>query len=164
MLSGISLRRRLQYARGYLDLGMHEACAAELRAINPVDEAELPVLELWIDLWMETKAWDGVIAVAPDVCRRRPASERAWIAWAYALREKQQVSDARAVLLDAEAHHGGSCAVLHYNLACYECLLGNLDEAEWRLQRACKLDPHWHELALEDPDLRDLRPRMLAND
>ena len=30
-------------------------------------------------------------------------------------------------------------AILHYNLACYECQMGNLDESKTRLKRAFEL-------------------------
>ena len=46
--------------------------------------------------------------------------------------------------------------MLHYNLACYECLLGNHLEARKRLARACKMDPSWNDAAKDDPDLKDL--------
>jgi hypothetical protein len=46
-------------------------------------------------------------------------------------------------------------AELHYNLACYACLLGDMKEARQRLEIACKMDDHFKASAL-DEDLRAL--------
>lgn len=42
---------------------------------------------------------------------------------------------------------------IHYNLACYECQLGNLDEAKGRLKQAFELEPELKVQALDDEDL-----------
>jgi Flp pilus assembly protein TadD len=112
---------------------------------------------------LETKDWGRVIDAAQIVCSRKPGCERAWIAWAYALRELQRVEEAKDVLLRAEQLHP-RCGVLHYNLACYYCLLGDQVEAERRLTVAGGLDDAWLQSALEDPDLRGMRSRLASQD
>lgn len=159
----ISTRRRVEYARGYLELGLLAEAAAELDAISPPENDSVDVLSARVDLHMETKEWDRVIDAARVVCERKPARERAWIAWAYALRELQRIVEARDVLLRAEKLHG-RCGVLHYNLACYFCLLGDLTEADRRLKMAGALDDVWLQSALQDPDLREMRSRIASND
>lgn len=72
----------------------------------------------------------------------------------FALRELQRVEEAKAVLLEAEPIHGKKCALLHYNLACYACLLGDHVEAKKRLRVACKMDKQWKRAALDDDDLK----------
>ena len=57
------------------------------------------------------------------------------------------------MLLKAEAIHGENSAILHYNLACYACQLGDIEEAKSRLSTACKMDPQFKATALDDPDL-----------
>lgn len=44
--------------------------------------------------------------------------------------------------------------MLHYNLACYECQLGDVEVAKARLQHALKLEPRMRQMALEDEDLQ----------
>ncbi len=163
MGSYIPIRRRVEYGRGYLELGLLEDAEAELDAIPEEEQSDLDVLELRVDLHMEMKHWERVVGTAELVCEQRPANERAWIAWAYALRELQRVVEAKAVLLRADVLHGAKCGVIHYNLACYYCLLGNLAEAERRLKRACILNSSWREVALEDADLRALRARISSS-
>jgi TPR repeat protein len=51
-------------------------------------------------------------------------------------------------------------AIIAYNLACYDCQLGDLDAAKAWLDKACTLgDVHKIKLmALQDPDLKLLWP------
>jgi hypothetical protein len=57
------------------------------------------------------------------------------------------------VLLKAEIIHGNTSATLHYNLACYACQLGDMEEAKRRLSIACKMHGEFKASALDDPDL-----------
>ena len=47
-------------------------------------------------------------------------------------------------------------AILHYNLACYICQLGDLEKAKTTLHRAFKLEPQFRVMALDDEDLKPL--------
>jgi len=96
------------------------------------------------------------VAVARELVQQDPKSLKGWIHWAYALRELDRISEAKAVLLEAEPHHWERCALLHYNLACYHSLLGELDAARARLRKACRMDAHWKDQARTDPDLKAL--------
>ncbi|MFM8336403.1 MAG: TPR end-of-group domain-containing protein, partial [Opitutaceae bacterium] len=82
-----------------------------------------------------------------------------WIHWAYALRELGRIEQALAVLQEAEPLHP-KVGVIHFNLACYHCLLGDLPAAKRRLERACRIKPDWKKTALEDPDLKGLWKRF----
>lgn len=163
MAPTIPTRRRVEYARGYLELGLFTEAVAELDAIPEHDAAHVEVASCRVDVHMETKDWARVIDAAQIVCSRKPGCERAWIAWAYALRELQRVEEARDVLIRAERLHP-RCGVLHYNLACYYCLLGDQVEAERRLTVAGELDDAWLQSALQDPDLRGMRSRLASQD
>ena len=50
--------------------------------------------------------------------------------------------------------------MLHYNLACYECQLGDVEVAKARLQRALKLETRMRQMALEDENLRAVWDRF----
>jgi len=108
-------------------------------------------------LYMESKQWKPVTAVAKTLAEAKPECEKAWIAWAFALRELQRIAEAREVLLRAEQIHGPTSPVLHYNLACYYSLLGDLPEAKRRLSIACSMGDEWENEARSDPDLEALR-------
>jgi Flp pilus assembly protein TadD len=148
--------RRVRYATGYLQLGMLHEAAVELDSVGAADRQEADVVGVRIELGMERKEWQLVIDLAADLAERVPANERAWICWAYALRELQRIEEARTVLLRAEPLHGRASAVLHYNLACYYCLLGELDPARQALATACAMHPDFERAAREDTDLKGL--------
>ena len=46
--------------------------------------------------------------------------------------------------------------MFHYNLACYECQLGNLEIAKERLKKAFELESAYRIKALEDDELKPL--------
>ena len=62
---------------------------------------------------------------------------------------------ARLILVNA-VDRQPNVAIFHYNLACYNCLLGLLDEAKARLRRTFELEPRYKLTALEDEDLEGL--------
>ena len=149
--------RHVSYALGYIGLGMLKHAAAELKLIAKTDQAQADVLSVRVELLMAAREWEGVIELAGPMARAHPQVESAWIGWAYALRELNRVAEARAVLLEAEPQHGATSAVLHYNLACYDSLLGDLPSARRRLATACKMDARLREDGAKDPDLLALR-------
>jgi Flp pilus assembly protein TadD len=156
-LSMIPTRRRLEYASGYLGLGMLPEAAEELDQIAADEKQSPEVLRMWVALYHETKQWQRLAAVAQTWATADPKEEQGWISWAYGLRELERVEEAQTVLLKAEPLHGKSSAVLHYNLACYACLLGEKTIARQRLARAISMDAAFSTRATEDPDLAALK-------
>lgn len=55
-----------------------------------------------------------------------------------------------------EGEKGVGEPILHFNLACYECQLGELEVAKARLAHAFKLEPKCRLMALDDDDLAPL--------
>lgn len=152
----LSTRRHVSYARGYLGLEMLRQAAAELDAIAPADQSLPEVLGVRVDLHMAARQWERVVAVGRRLAEAYPETEHAWIGWAYALRELGRIGEARGVLLEAEAHHGRTSAVLHYNLACYDALLGAIKSARARFAKACRMEKRFKEEGRHDPDLKAL--------
>ncbi len=150
-------RRQVRHALGYIGLGMFREAAAELNAVGEAEQSLPEVRSVRVDLCVAAKLWTETVAVAGRLAREHPACENAWIGWAYALRELRRIPEARAVLLEAEPHHAGTSAVLHYNLACYDSLLGDLSSARQRLATACRMDASFEATGEEDPDLHALR-------
>jgi lipopolysaccharide biosynthesis regulator YciM len=145
--------RHLEYASGYLALGLLDEASDELEMIEGDDRMSADVMRLRVDLYHQAKQWDLLLAVARALARLAPEDEQGWISWAFALRELQRVPEAQEVLVKAESIHGQSCATLHYNLACYACLLGNMEDAKNRPSTACKMEAVFKASALDDPDL-----------
>jgi hypothetical protein len=88
---------------------------------------------------------------------RQPAS---WICFAYASRRKTGggIPEAKEILTEAKAKFPAEY-LISFNLACYECQLGNLAAAKERLKEAIELAGDKKDIrlqALEDPDLEPL--------
>ena len=150
--------KHLDYALGYIELGLLPEAREELDRIPAADQPTPAVLGVRVELAMAEEAWDTVVAFAPQVVAADPANERPWIAWAYALRELQRIPEARDVLLRGEPLITEPSVLVDYNLACYYCLLGELPEARRRLDLVIARDPHWKKDARQDPDLAALHP------
>lgn len=153
----ISTATRVQYATGYIGLGLLEQAEVELKAIRSADRGLPHVLAAQAELAMAAKRWTDVVRFARRLTEVEPGDVQGWVWWAYALREMQQINEARSVLLQIEAIHGDDHAVVPYNLACYYCLLGELDTARHYFSKACKMDPSFKESIATDPDLAGLR-------
>ena len=160
----ISTQRRLEYVYGYLTLGLLEEAAAELDLIEGQDRLSDTVLELAMDVYSLQQKWDLAVTAAQSYAGQNPDEAKGWISWAYALRRLKSIPDAEAVLLEGEKHIGSSCALIHYNLACYRCQLGDTAGAMERLTTACRMEPQWKVAALGDPDLAALKDEIAALD
>jgi len=51
-------------------------------------------------------------------------------------------------------------AIFHYNLACYSCVLGQIDAAREALHRSFALDKRYRDFARADQDLEPLHPEL----
>ena len=147
-------RRHLKDASGYLALGMLAEASDELEAIDGEDRRSPGILFVRSDLYMKARQWGLLLAVSRELARKSPTHHEGWIGWAYARRELNRIEEAKAVLLEAEPIHGEKLALRHYNLACYCCLLGDPAAAKEWLSRACKMDSHLKQAALDDGDLK----------
>ena len=156
----IPTARRVEYAYGYIELGMLEDAAAELDSIVFDERFSVLVSRVRVELHMAAKQWDRVILYATRLVETNPEFHDAWVAWAYALRELNQVAEALVVLERGILLHGGDHAVFHYNLGCYHCLLGDSTAAKTALERACSMDESFKASALEDRDYQALWPEL----
>jgi len=151
----IRIEKRLQYANGYLDLGMTKEASHELAAISTEDHARADVRSLHIRLYLESKSWRKMAAVSKSLTEESPENAFGWTNWAYALRELNRNKQAREVAKEALLQHP-NVAVLWFNLACYCSLLGEVQEASNHLDKAISLEKSFEAEAVDDPDLDNL--------
>lgn len=154
----IAPEKHLAYALGYLQLGLHKDAHAELDALPAESSATGPVLTVRLELAMAEEAWERVVELSPDLIGIDSAQERPWVAWAYALRELNRINEAQETLLAGIRLIDDPSPVVEYNLACYACLLGEIQEAKQLLVSVVARDKSWREIAREDPDLAALFP------
>ena len=75
------------------------------------------------------------------------------ISLAYATRRADSIEAAKEVLLNAEPKFPNEVAI-KYNLACYFCQTGDIQNAKNYLKKAFEIDPNCRIAALEDEDLK----------
>jgi len=145
----------LTAAEGYVDLGMHLDANEELEQIDP-DVRHVPeVLEQRVRIYFALKKWELLYTVASRLVEFNP-DEPSWrVSLAYATRRTESIVAAKDVLIEGLSRTP-EIAVFHYNLACYECQLGNIEAAKEHLSKAFTLDKGFRQIALEDADLEPL--------
>ncbi len=154
----MQLKWHLSHAQGYLELGMVDEAAAELRLI-PADERELTeVLTLRVAVLQEQGRWRALRLAAAELVRRQPGEPAGWITWAFATRRSRSIVEAEQILLEAESRHPKE-PTIQFNLGCYACLRGDLGEAQRRVRRAIALNSAFRAHAKSDPDLDALRAK-----
>jgi tetratricopeptide (TPR) repeat protein len=147
--------RHLTAAQGYVELGMHCDAEAELEEIEPEVRHVPEVLQVRVDIYHALKKWDLLQPVAKKLALFDPQNSQWWISWAYATRRVDSIEAARLILVNALEAISNE-AMIHFNLACYECLLGNVEEARSRLTKAITLDSELRLMALQEKDLEPL--------
>ena|SRR5882724_10638609 len=146
-------------AQGWLELGNLPEAAHELEQINTAWQEHPEVLEIRWQIHARSKSWDECVRVAAAMIRANPTSAVGWIHRSYALHELQRTAEARDGLLSVVKLFPDELTIL-YNLACYECTLGNLPKAREWLEKifSTTQGDEWRATALEDLDLKPLWP------
>jgi predicted Zn-dependent protease len=127
----------------------------ELEQID-ADVRHVPeVLAMRLQIYGALKKWELMQTVAARLATYDPAEVQWSISFALATRRAESIEAAKVILLAASERHPEE-ALIHYNLACYECQLGNMAQAKERLSRAITLQKACRLMALEDEDLQPL--------
>ncbi|MEA3207527.1 MAG: hypothetical protein QOE70_584 [Chthoniobacter sp.] len=148
--------RTLLAAQGYSELSMFEDAIAELDTLPEETATHAIVVELRTVILMQARRWKTALTVARVLCRTEPEKTSGFIHAAFCLHEIGRTAEAREVLLNGPSTLHTE-PTFHYNLACYECALGNLDLARMHLEKSIQLDRKFRDFARHDPDLAPLR-------
>jgi Flp pilus assembly protein TadD len=140
-----------------LGLGDHLSANEELEKITPRLRSHPEVLAARWVIYAKAGNWQACSDIAAAVVTASPENSWGWIHKAYSLRRVPGggIESAKVVLLEAQQKFPKEPTIA-YNLACYDCQLGNLNAARKWLESAIALapDPRSVKLAaLEDPDL-----------
>ncbi|PTY08188.1 hypothetical protein DB347_00960 [Opitutaceae bacterium EW11] len=152
----MQLKWRLSHVRGYIELGMLDEAATELRQVPPEAAACDEVLAVQVSYYQETQDWMNMRQASAVLNERLPQDPSWWISLAYATRRAESLEHADQILRKAEVVHPKD-ATIQFNLGCYACQQGDLEEAKRRVRKAIRLDPRFLSGAKEDSDLRPLR-------
>jgi tetratricopeptide (TPR) repeat protein len=152
----------LSAAEGWVGLGNLVEAAAELDQI-PVEFQNLPsVLQVRWAINAAKGDWSAALSTARTLAQTAPGLSAGWLHQAYALRRLAGggLTAAWDALFPALEMFPGDL-LIPYNLACYACQLGRLDEARALLERALKTDRKAvKQIALADSDLKPLWPEI----
>lgn len=152
-------QRHLEYARGYLALGMLEDSTAELNQISPQHFANPEILEVRLKIHAKAKRWPNAVDVARYLAKVQPDNPARFIQLATAVRYAICMQSAREILIDAQKRFPNAPAI-QYHLGCYAAQMGDLDSAQSYVRRAIELDPSYRKRALEEPDLQPIQSSL----
>jgi tetratricopeptide (TPR) repeat protein len=149
----------LKAAEGWLELGNHVEANEELEKIAPTLRVHPDVLELRWQIYAKDGKWETCVDIARALTKLAPALPHGWLHLAYSLRRAKDGGLLAA--RDALSHIADKfpqAPTVPYNLACYDCQLGNLKEARRWLERAFDIgdSKRLKLMALDDPDLEPL--------
>jgi predicted Zn-dependent protease len=151
--------RAILAAQGYLELGMAEEALAELAFMPGIESHDPEIIELRLHILMEAKRWAEALATAEELIRFNTDAIPAYIHGAFALHELGRTEEARNLLLKGPAELRKD-PTFHYNIGCYEAVLGNSEAALHSLQASFALDETYRDFARRDPDLTLLREAL----
>jgi tetratricopeptide (TPR) repeat protein len=144
-----------QAAVGYVELGMFTDADSELDKIDPFLRAAPEILALRIEIYRGLKKWELMAELSMRLMEFHPGDPQWPVSLAYATRRGNSIEAAKEILLNAERKFPKE-AVIPYNLACYCCQLGEIENAKNYLEQAFKIDSSWRIRALDDTDLQPL--------
>ena len=143
-------------ALGYHELGMHQDALIELDRIPESHRQRLEPLRLRLSVLQTMTEWEQGAALAREAIGRYPESGDLFLAGAYCIRRAETLEAAFAFL-----EQGRSCLETEpcfwFNLGCYHCQFGRLEETKECVERAIALDGNYRTLAAVDGDLEPLR-------
>lgn len=148
--------RRISAAQGYSELGMPREALTELDGLDARTRDRPEILEMRLLILVQEKRWKPALAAGRRLCKAAPENGAGFIHVAFCLHELGRTDEAKTTLLAGPASLMDE-PTYHYNLACYECALGNLESAQAHLETSFGMDAKFRDFAQADPDLLPLR-------
>ena len=152
----IKFNKHLNYANGYRQLGMFADAHEELSKIPEELQHSKEVLVTDLAISSDAKSWERVAKLSSQLVAEYPEEVEWWIQWAYAVRRTDSLDEAKEILKNALVSFPVE-PCLHYNMGCYACVEGEINQAkDWILQ-AIALEGDYRLMAMEDEDLVEIR-------
>jgi tetratricopeptide (TPR) repeat protein len=145
-------------AEGYLELGLLGDALREVQSLSEQEQMSVEGLSALLEIYRAAEDWSLMEAVAASLWRTDKQKVEHWLDLAFAKRHASSVESARELLAEA-AKRFPSEAMVHFQLACCECQLGNLASAKEHLGESKRLCATCRVLALTDEG--DLNPFWL---
>ena len=156
---------RLAAVEGWLGLGDWQEAEREWLQIDKELYYHPDVQQAHYLICAAAGRWDVAIEIAVTLTELTPDRPFGWFQTAFSLNKLNHTGEAYD-LLKLVVKRFPKDVLMHYNMACFACKLGNLEEA-WRwLVKTFELDAPkgLQSFALQDPDLRPLWEGIELND
>jgi len=151
----MDLQRHILAAQGYSELGMPDEALQELDLLGLDLQEDPDLLNARLYVLLRARRWEAGLASARTLCNRASDRTSGFIHAAFCLHELGRTGEAKEILLSGpEALHFE--ATYHYNLGCYDAVLGNPEEARTHVLRSFELDRKFRAIAKLDPDLASI--------
>ena len=151
----IAHKRLIIAAQGYSELGLPELALDELDLLPDELRQSAIGVESRLSVLMQARRWKPALNVGRELCRLAPNKTAGYIHTAFCLHELGKSREALEVLNSGPAALKAEPSY-HYNLACYEAALGNIEQARAHLNVSFAMDKSLKEYARTDPDLKPL--------
>ena len=151
----MSLHRTLLTVQGYIELDMPVDALRELDALPEDVKAREEAMEMRLFVLMRARWWDDALAICRQLMQKSPSASTGYIHGAFCLHELGKTQEARMLLLEGPATLRDE-PTYHYNLGCYEAVLGHTENAVQHLETSFEMDRKFCEIARHDPDLKNV--------
>jgi tetratricopeptide (TPR) repeat protein len=128
----------------------------ELEEIDADKRALKEVLNVRIEVCRALEKWEMMAEVTNRLRKIEPDEVGHPLNMAYAVRRFKSEAEAADILSLALRRYYDD-ALVRYNLACYWCVMGRVEEAREMLETAFKKDKSLRELAETDEDLAGMK-------
>jgi tetratricopeptide (TPR) repeat protein len=145
----------IKAAIGYAQLGMWGEALHELDLLSYEDREHPTAVALRVEILNRLGRWDESAALAESLVDRRMQHGALYLAAAEAFRETRSPAQARALLLKGEPLLREEW-LWWFEMGCFACYLGELEEAKTRFTRAFEMDPTCRDRIYLDEGLRPL--------
>jgi tetratricopeptide (TPR) repeat protein len=150
-----------QAAVGYVELGMFQDANDQLEKIDPFSRAAPEVLAVRLAIYHGLKKWELMREIAKRLADFQPDDIQWVTSYAYATRRANQFPQPRK-FSSTQSRNFPKSPIIKYNLACYFCQMGDIQNAKDYLKKAFEIDLKWRMAALDDEDLKPLWDSLLV--
>lgn len=160
----LNARRCLSTAYGWIDLKLKDEAVKELENIPAHLRSHPEVVAVWWEINCEQAGWPEYLKYGAALLAANPDDPMGFILLAESarLRSEDNIKDAYEILRPV-ADRFPDAITIPFNLACYACRLGRLEESREWLRKAfqtaratVEFDGYYQGLAIEETDLKPL--------
>ena len=147
---------QLEAAKGWYLLGNLKEANSELDRLPEHLRLHPDVLEVRFAIYGRSRKWDACMDIATAMLGVAPERPTSWINSATVLHAMKETRAAWDTLFNVMERFP-QMPMIPYNLACYACVLGRVDDSLKMLERSVALGGNEvRQMAEEDPDLQPL--------